>query len=137
MKPLTLRLHPGRWAACRLPAGSRVPEPPAGVRLWSATWTRDETSLIVPEEHAPEGAPVEKGFVAFEVEGPLDFSLTGILAGLATALAEAGVPLLAMSTFDTDWLLVRQEWLEKAKEALKGCGVECVAAVEEGPTGRC
>ena len=124
-------LRPGRWAACRLPAGSRVPEPPAGVRLWSATVSAREVSLVVPEGHEPEAARVQAGFAALEVEGPLDFSLTGILAGLATTLADAGVPLLALSTFDTDWLLVREERLGDARDALAAAGHDVIA--EAGP----
>lgn len=92
------------------------------MRLWSVTRTETETSLIVPEEQAPEGARVESGYAALEVEGPLDFGLTGILAGLASALADAGVSLLAISTFDTDWLLVRHERLEDAIAALESAG---------------
>ena len=122
MSSLPLRVHPGRWAACRLPAGAPVPEPPPEARFWSATLTGTETSLIVPEGHEPEGATVEQGFAALEVEGPLDFSAIGILAGLASSLASAGIPILAVSTFDTDWLLVRADRLDEATAALESAG---------------
>jgi hypothetical protein len=56
------------------------------------------------------------------VLGPLDFSLTGILASLATSLAEAGVPIFAISTYDTDYILVKEENLQKAKQALAASG---------------
>lgn len=92
------------------------------MRLWSVTKTGTETSLILPEDQVPEGARVEGGYAALEVEGPLDFALTGILARLATALAEAEVPLLALSTFDTDWLLVQHDRLDDAIAALEGAG---------------
>jgi hypothetical protein len=122
VKDLALRVHPGRWAACRLPADSPIPEPAPGATLWSATRTGRETSLIVPEDQVPAGARVESGYAALEVEGTLDFALTGILAGLATTLAEAGVSLLAISTFDTDWLLVRHDRLDDTVTALEAAG---------------
>ncbi len=84
--------------------------------------TGSETSLIVPEGHEPKGARVEGGFAALEVQGPLDFSAIGILAGLAGALAEAGIPILALSTFDTDWLLVRGDRLDDAITAFEAAG---------------
>lgn len=122
MSRVPLRIHPGRWAACRLPAGAPIPPPPAGTRFWSATITGTETSLIVPEGHEPEGARCEPGFAALEVEGPLDFSAIGILAGLASTLASAGIPILAVSTHDTDWLLVRGDRLDDAVRALESAG---------------
>jgi hypothetical protein len=76
----------------------------------------------VPEGHEPEGATVEGAFAALEVEGPLDFSAVGILAALSGALAQAGIPLLAVSTFDTDWLLVRDDRLDAAVSALEAAG---------------
>jgi hypothetical protein len=57
-----------------------------------------------------------------EVQGPLEFELTGILAGISAPLAAAGVPIFAVSTFDTDYVLVHSAHLERAVEALKGAG---------------
>jgi hypothetical protein len=118
---VNLRLLPGRLAVCRLPAATALPEPVAGP-LWSVTRTAEELSLVVPEGSTPEGARVEGGLRAFQVEGPLDFSLVGILAGLARSLADAGVSLFALSTFDCDYLLVHEVDLPRAIAALTSAG---------------
>jgi hypothetical protein len=90
--------------------------------LWSVTRTGAETSLIVPEDAVPAGARAERGFAALEVAGPVDLGLTGGLARLSGCLSDAGVPVLALSTFDTDWLLVRHDRLEAAVTALRAAG---------------
>ncbi|WP_029896549.1 ACT domain-containing protein [Desulfohalovibrio reitneri] len=123
---MRIRHIPGRYAVCRLDTDAAVPEKPAGASLWSATRTKDELSLVCPEEYAPAGARVEDGFAALMVEGPLDFSLTGVLASLAEPLARAGVSIFCLSTFDTDWLLVPAARLETARDALRGAGFDTV-----------
>jgi hypothetical protein len=70
----------------------------------------------------PAGVRCEPGWRALAVEGPLDFGLTGILASIATPLAEAGISLFAISTFDTDYVLVKAERLDDAMEALRRAG---------------
>jgi len=88
----------------------------------SVTGTRDEVSVVCPEDQAPEGATVEAGWRCLKVDGPLDFGLTGVLASLAVPLAEAGVSIFAVSTFDTDYVLVKAEALERAAAALETAG---------------
>lgn len=121
MKSLSLRLLPERFAICRLPPGSPLPDLPAS-GLWSATRTADELSIVLPEDGRREEWKAETGWRCLQVAGPLDFGLTGILASLATPLAEAGVSLFAISTFDTDYLLVRDDWLGQARQALEAAG---------------
>lgn len=130
---LRLRTLPERLAICRLEAGAPLPHWGPRGRLWSITRTPDELSLVVPEEHVPPQVRAERGWRALAVEGPLDLSLTGVLAGLAGALAQAGVPLFALSTFDTDILLVREGQLRRAIEALEQAGH--TVAGEPGPAG--
>ena len=122
---LRLSLVPGRFAICRLPASAAPPSPPPGASLWSLTRTADELSLVLPEEYADPRWRVEAGYRCFVVHGPLPFSAVGILARLSGALASAGVPLFAVSTFDTDYLLVPDEQLATAAAALQesGCRV--------------
>ena len=87
--------------------------------------TDQELSLVCPEDRVPEGTLArEDGWRAFRVAGALDFSLVGILARLSSALAVAGVGLVAVSTYNTDYILVKQRDLPRALEALRGAGCE-------------
>lgn len=116
--PLTLDILEGRLAVCRLARNHKLPHVPSGP-LVSLTRTEDELSLICMESEAPEGARVERGFRALKVRGPLGFSWTGILASLATPLARAGISILSIATYDTDYILVREVDLAKAVDALR------------------
>lgn len=111
-----------RLAVCRLAPDAPVPPLPLRAALVALTLTRDELSLVVPEDAAPPGAQVEAGWRALRVAGPLDFALTGILAALAEPLARAGVSLFALSTYDTDYILVREAQLPRALETLRAAG---------------
>jgi hypothetical protein len=71
------------------------------------TTSEGEVSVVCPSERVPAGARVEHGWVAFTVDGPLELGLTGILSGLTSALAAVAVPVFAVSSYDTDHLLVR------------------------------
>ncbi|HMB51697.1 MAG TPA: ACT domain-containing protein [Thermoanaerobaculia bacterium] len=121
-----LRVLPGRFAVCRLPPGSAVAALTGGA-LSAVVQTPKETSVVLAEENVPTGRlsrsmQVERDFRALEVAGPLDFALVGVLASLTAALAAAAVSVFALSTFDTDYLLVRETDLERAVEALRGEG---------------
>lgn len=122
MTPLHLRLLRTRLAVCRRGPGERLPVWLHRAEVWSATRTPDELSLVVPDDLAPDAWSPERGFRALEVVGPLDFALVGILAGLAGALAAADVSIFAISTFDTDLVLVREWDLERAVAALEAAG---------------
>jgi uncharacterized protein len=118
---LDLRLLPEKLAVCRLDAGDESPLR-ARSGLFSVTRTADELSVVCPEEDAPAGAEVSRGWRALEVQGPLDHTATGILASIATPLADAGVPLFPLATFDTDYVLVREPDLDSAIDALTAAG---------------
>ena len=117
---MTLHLLEPRFAVCRLSADA-VPQLPAG-SLASLTRTDEELSLVCEEARAPEAGLCERGWRALKVAGPLEFSQVGVLASLAAPLAEAGVSLFALSTYDTDYLLVKSAGLERAVAALRGAG---------------
>ena len=117
---LTLTLLPDRLAVCRLAPDAALPPWLAwDGGLISLTRTADELSIVCAEERVPGDVQAERGWRAFKVLGPLDFALTGILAGLAAPLAEAGISLFALSTYDTDYILVRAADLERALAALR------------------
>lgn len=117
---LTLSLLPGRFAVCRLDAVAVVPADllEAPQVFLSITRTADELSIVCEESSVPAGAKLQTGWRAFEVEGPLDFSLTGIIAALTQPLAEAKLSVFTVATFDTDYLLVREAELESAVTVL-------------------
>ncbi len=122
MAGLTLTLAPERFAVCRLASDAPIPPLPLGRSLLALMLTPQELSLVLPEDAAPEAATIEGGWRALRVAGPLDFGLTGVLASLAQPLAQAGLSIFAISTFDTDYLLVRDATLSEALAALRAAG---------------
>lgn len=98
----------------------------------SVTRTTAELSIVCPDDVVPDGVRAERGFAALAVEGPLDFSLVGILARITTALADAGISLFALSTFDTDYILVRGRDLVSARESLSRAGMR-LRAPDDSP----
>jgi hypothetical protein len=126
MSSRRLSLLPGRFAVARLDAHAALPDAPAATVLWSATRTRDELSLVCEESMVPAGARAEHGWRAFALEGPIPFEQTGVIAGLTAPLAAAGIPVFVLSTFDTDYLLVREAHVERTRDVLvrvAGCEV--------------
>lgn len=119
---LTLTLLGDNYSVCRLGPEAEIPPWALAGDFFSLTRTKDELSLVCSQELVPPGVQCEKGWRCIMVKGPLDFSLTGILASLAAPLAEAGISIFAISTFDTDYLLVKAENLERAVLKLKEAG---------------
>lgn len=85
----------------------------------SVTRTADELSVVCTEGFVPEGVRCEKGWRVLKLEGPFEFSEVGVLASVAAPLAEVGVSIFAVSTFETDYVLVKDEQLEPAVGALR------------------
>ena len=90
--------------------------------LHAVVRTAAEISVGWATERVPDGVRAERGWRALGVAGPLDFALTGVLAAIAVPLARAGVSLFAVSTFDTDYVLVRADRLAEAVQALREAG---------------
>ena len=86
--------------------------------------TRDELSIVCAEDRIPDGVRAERGWLALKLEGPFPFSMTGVLASFLQPLAEAQIPIFAISTFDTDYVLIKRETLEQAVVALGAAGHE-------------
>ena len=128
---LTLSVLPGKYAICRLDAPDEVPSwatfssarRGSGIDDFaSITRTGDELSIVAPEAVVPQAVKSDRGWRIIKVLGPLDLSLTGVLAALAAPLADARVNIFAISTFDTDYLLVKDELLSVAAETLVRAG---------------
>jgi hypothetical protein len=112
------------YAVVRLDPDEELPAWLRGGPFWSATRSESELSLVCRQDDVPASASAERGWCALELAGPLDFSLTGVVASLVTPLAEAEVPIFVLSTFETDYLLVREHDLERSVDALTEAGHE-------------
>jgi hypothetical protein len=110
------------YAIVRLEPDAELPGWLHGGHFWSVTRSDAELSIVCREEDVPADASAERGWCALELAGPLDFSLTGVVAALVTPLAEAEVPIFVLSTFETDYLLVRERDLERSVDALAAAG---------------
>jgi hypothetical protein len=124
MITLTIIVMEARFAVTRLPPGEPTPAWASQASFTSITRTPDELSIVSPEEIVPSDLKTETRWRCLRVAGPLDFALLGVLGAIVNPLAGAGIPLLAISTFDTDYLLVKSESLRKAVEVLRAAGHE-------------
>ena len=121
---LTLLIMDGLFAICRLDAASSIPSWATVCRFHSVTRTSDELSVVCDQDAVPEGIPCERGWSCLRVAGTLPLSAVGILASLVGPLAEAHISVFAISTFDTDYLLMKGTDLQTAIELLRGQGHE-------------
>lgn len=119
---LRLTLLPTRFAVCRLAPAAPAPQWAQRGSFSSITRTPDELSVVCEESAAPPSERCEGGWRGFVLAGPLAFELVGVIASLAEPLARNGVPIFVVSTFDTDYLLVKEARLEDAIAALEGAG---------------
>jgi hypothetical protein len=119
---VTLDVLAGSYAICRLSADAPVPPWASLAAFASTTRTRDELSIVCASEDVPLDVQAQRGYRGLVVRGPLDFNLVGILASLAGPLAAAAVSIFAVSTFDTDYLFVREGDLDRAIAALRNSG---------------
>lgn len=119
---LTLFPLAGTFAICRLDPGSPVPAWAVG-EFVSVTRTTEEVSVVCAEGTVPEGVRCERGWHAWRLAGSFDLNTsTGVLASVTGPLAEAGISLFAISTFDTDYILVKAENVARAAEVLRQHG---------------
>ena len=114
----------GEFAIARLDAAATVPVWSSHGSLSSVTRTLEELSVVCAASAVPAGVRAERGWRCFRVAGRLDFSLTGVLASIAGPLAAANVSVFAISTYDTDYVLVRDQDLATAIDCLIAAGHE-------------
>jgi hypothetical protein len=124
---MQLRTLPESYAIVRLQPGSELPDWVDKGPFRSVTRTANEVSVVCRDHDVPAGESAERGFTLLEVIGPLDFSLTGVAASLVVPLAEAEIPMFLISTFETDYVLVRSADLARTADALEGAGHVFVA----------
>ena len=118
-----LKLLPGHYVVCRLPPEQAVPAWAVG-DLISTTRTPDELSIVCRDTDVPGEVQSEPGWRCLRVAGKLDFSLVGVIAKITTVLADAGVSVFAISTFDTDYFFVREIDLDRALQAWNEAGMK-------------
>lgn len=119
---LTMRVLPGELAVCRLEADGPIPAWVfhAEAQFFSVMRTPEETSVVCPSDDVPPSVQrVDKGWRALKVDGPLPLTMTNVTAKLTTPLGAAGIPVFALSTYDTDYLLIKSEHLERAVSLLR------------------
>jgi uncharacterized protein len=117
-----LSRYPETLAVVKLGPGAEVPAWAESSSIFSVTATATETSVVCAARNVPKKSVHQRPFTAFEVEGPLDFSLTGVLAHLLAPLAEAEVSVFTLSTYDTDWILVPGDDADRAAEEWRRSG---------------
>ena len=121
MTTFTLKVLPSTFAICRLNADAQVPQWATG-DVVSITRTPDELSIVCPQDDVPEYIRSELGWRCLRVDGPLDFSMVGVIASLTGTLAAANISVFVVSTFDTDYLFVKERDSDAAVASLNAAG---------------
>ncbi len=122
MNQLKFIILPQEYALCRLHAGDTIPSWATISSFYSISKTPEELSVVCETKYVPDAIKCSKGWRLLKIASVLDLSLTGITAKFSTALADAGVNLCVIATYDTDYILVQQEKLKTATFALERAG---------------
>jgi hypothetical protein len=122
MSKLTLKVVPELLCVHQLPSESPIPPEVFSARWFSITRTAEETSIVLPASVPLPSTRCETDWIALQVAGPLDFALVGILAGISSVLAMEKISIFALSTYDTDYILLKQDRLAEAILALRKSG---------------
>lgn len=112
----------GRFAICRLSPQAGLPPEPAGATFWSVTRTPEEVSIVCDEHLAPRCDSVERVWRGLKIQGPIDFDLPGVLKSLVSPLADLELGVFVVSTYDTDYVFIKEIDIEKAIRALVAAG---------------
>jgi len=119
---LALTLLQSKLAVCQLAAAAQIPDWAYTGQFSAIVKTQEELSLVCEQNLVPAQIKAERNWRAFKVQGPLEFTQVGVLAALAQPLAQAGVSIFAISTFDTDYVLVKEQSLDQAVRVLRQSG---------------
>jgi hypothetical protein len=119
-----MKLLKGEYGVCKLDSDSKIPSWSTKGDFFNITKTNDELSLVCDATFVPEGVVCEKDWKVLKILGPLDFALVGILSSISTVLAENGISIFAISTYDTDYILVKEKNLEKTITCLREANYE-------------
>jgi hypothetical protein len=117
---LTLIILRETFAICRLDKDAPIPDWAFQGGLFSITSTKEELSIVCPQINVPKGIVCNQGWSCLKVKGPLDLSSTGIISSIASTLGRESISLFSISTYDTDYVMIKEKDLEKAVFALTG-----------------
>jgi hypothetical protein len=127
-RTLRFRWIPGAFSVCRLLPEAAIPDWALGGPFISITRSADELSIVCLTENVPNDVKAERNWCCFQLEGPLPFMEAGILSSFLGPLAQNGIPIFAVSSFDTDCLLLKEEFVGAALTILSQAGHELVSA---------
>jgi uncharacterized protein len=118
----TLTLLPERYAVAQFPRNATIPISVMSADLFCVMKTHDELSIVCEENHLPEIGMIEGGWRMLKLQGPFPFEMTGVLASVLDPLAKVGVSIFSLSTYDTDYVMVKETQLDQAVQALRAAG---------------
>ena len=122
MSQLRFVVLPGTYSLCRLSPSEKIPAWVFNSSFYTVSKSPRELSVVCETEFVPAGVKKDTGWKLLRIDAVLDLSLTGITAKFSVPLAEAGVNLCVIATFNTDYVMVKEEKLEIAREALNNAG---------------
>ena len=127
-KPIELKFSfvPGVFAICKLPPSAPIPDWALAGPFISVSRTADELSIVCPADNLPREINSESHWICFKLHGPFAFTQTGILAAFIRPLSANAIPIFAISTFDTDYVLIKEEFAGSALQALQQAGHQIV-----------
>ncbi len=121
-RKLTLSILSGAYAICRMAADAPDPEWARRGSFFSITRTAEELSIACEEGHVPDGITASRGWRGWKLAGPFDFAQSGVIAAVVQPLADAGISVFVLATFDTDYIFVHQDQFEESRQVLLACG---------------
>ena len=120
----SLSLLKNSYAICRLPAAAEAPRVPVASEFWSCTRTSNELSIVCETDQSPSDAVVDGDWRIVFIAAQMELDMVGVLASVLEPLRDAGISVFALSTFDTDYVLIREANVAKALSALRSVGYE-------------
>jgi uncharacterized protein len=125
-RSLKFSIVPGSFAVCRLGAGSPVPAWGLQGTFFSVAGTTDEVSVVCLATQVPKEIRHEADWACLKLLGPFPFAETGVLSSFIQPLSDRAIPIFAISTFDTDYVLVKESWVEEAIRVLQEAGYQLI-----------
>jgi hypothetical protein len=124
---LRFSVIPGSFAVCQLPPGTPIPDWLPASGLLSITRADDEISIVCDSSAVPGPVKADRGWISLKLEGPFPFSMTGVLASFIQPLAERAVPIFAISTYNTDHVLIPEQHAAVGLQVLREAGHELIS----------